>query len=179
MERILSELNVDPITSQEKRMQKRSHVETARSVITDLWSKHDTNVIPEIFAEDASYQDVAFKMEFLGHEGIKKYFDQVTGKIPDFKMELVELLEIGEHEGVTTVVTRWFYGGTFSDGKLDPVVFRLPGYSTVRLRDGKIFENIDMYGGSAFLQAIGMAGKSVEDYHDDHDQSAVYQDVIS
>jgi hypothetical protein len=29
------------------------------------------------------------------------------------------------------------------------------------------------------LQAIGMAGKSVEDYHDDHDQSAVYQDVIS
>lgn len=104
-------------------MQKRSHVETARSVITDLWSKHDTNVIPEIFAEDASYQDVAFKMEFLGHEGIKKYFDQVTGKIPDFKMELVELLEIGEHEGVTTVVTRWFYGGTFSDGKLDPVVF--------------------------------------------------------
>jgi hypothetical protein len=81
MERILSELNVDPITSQEKTMRR-------------------------------------------------------------LQMELVELLEIGEHEGVPTVVTRWFYGGTF-------------------------------------LRAIGMAGKSVEDYHDDHDLSAMYQDVIS
>lgn len=81
MERILSELNVDPITSQEKTMRR-------------------------------------------------------------LQMELVELLEIGEHEGVPTVVTRWFYGGTF-------------------------------------LRAIGMAGKSVEDHHDDHDLSAMYQDVIS
>jgi hypothetical protein len=59
MERILSELNVDPITSQEK----RSHEETARSVITDLRRKHDTNVIPEIFVEDASYQDVVIPLD--------------------------------------------------------------------------------------------------------------------
>lgn len=140
-------------------------------IIDELWTQHDATVIPKILDEDVVYRDVAFQMEFRGHAGVKAYLDQVVAKIPDFGMELVDLLEIGERDGINTVVTHWFYSGTFSAGTVEDKKFRHRGYSTIKFRGDKVVENFDYYSSADFLESIGMGGQSVEGYHETYDQT--------
>jgi steroid delta-isomerase-like uncharacterized protein len=130
----------------------------ARSITQRIWTDHDVNAIPEVFASDVVFTDVAFEMTYNGHEGVRAYFHRCLEHIPDFRVDLITVIDVGPG----MIATHWTYAGTYQL-PTGPKPFRLPGVSLIAVSaEGKVVKNSDYYGAQAFLSALGHAYASVE-----------------
>lgn len=134
---------------------------TAAMLADELWTRHDAGVIETLLTEDIVYQDVAFGYRFEGRLQVRSYFDQCTRSMADFSQQLVTVLPVNEN----TLVTHWFYSGTFRDAGLKlECPIRLPGYSVITLRGNQIASVADYYSGIAFVEALGLNGHTPQTF---------------
>jgi uncharacterized protein (TIGR02246 family) len=49
------------------------------------WETRDAELILDIFSEDATYQENPFSEPLVGHEGIRRYWEQATGNHRDIR----------------------------------------------------------------------------------------------
>ena len=95
------------------------------------WSAGDTALFLSLFAEDASYCDVALDKVFRGREAIRTFFEGTFVTFPDFKMEMVRSAVTPE-----AAAGEWVMSGTF----LGPSFGQSPTGKSFRVRMMASFE---------------------------------------
>ncbi len=70
----------------------KEHVLKVIEKYANAWINQDSNAIIELFSEDATYHEWAFDEPHIGHEGIKKYWeDKVIGEQTEIEFKLLDL----------------------------------------------------------------------------------------
>jgi steroid delta-isomerase-like uncharacterized protein len=117
------------------------------------WSTHDAPLFLSLFAEDASYCDVALGKVFRGREAINTFFKGTFITFPDFKMEIEHCAVTGEAAAGEWVMSGTFLGESFGvppTGK----AFRIQGCCFMRIADGLIVEHGDYWDPATFDRQV-------------------------
>ena len=131
----------------------------------DALARHDLDAIAAAWAP-GGHCHVAGQADATGPDGVRAYWAELFGAVPDFRIEIDALIAEDEQ-----VAVKWAAAGTFagpgSYQGIDPTYARLEleGLDLFRLRDGQI-EREDAYtDGSTFARQIGLlppSGSSAE-----------------
>ena len=90
-------------------------------------------------------------------EGVEEWFSNTFRAVPDFRMEVVDLLATGEK-----VAVRWHLTGTFSgDAKFEGAIatgakIDITGCDVLTVRDGKIVHNDAYMNGMQMARQLGV-----------------------
>jgi steroid delta-isomerase-like uncharacterized protein len=90
-------------------------------------------------------------------EGIREWFSNTFRAVPDFQMEIVDLVASGEK-----VAVRWHMTGTFSgDAKFEGAIatgakIEITGCDVLTVRDGKIVHNDAYMNGMQMARQLGV-----------------------
>ena len=115
----------------------------------------DTAPQEHAYAEDATIT-IHGVLEDAGKRDLIAYFEELWAAVPDFRFELLDLVEDGEQ-----AAARWRITGTFAGpGRfqgLDPTGARLDlqGVDVVTLRDGRIVRNDAYADGATVARQLG------------------------
>ncbi len=72
----------------------------------EMWNKADKGRIPEIFHPDFTFRG-SLGPVLVGHQQFAGYVDDVTGSLPDFRCDIVEMTEEANR-----VVAKMLFSGT-------------------------------------------------------------------
>jgi steroid delta-isomerase-like uncharacterized protein len=117
------------------------------------WTTQDTSLFLSLFAEDASYCDVALDKAFRGREAIKTFFEGTFVTFPDFKMEIERCAATREAAAGEWVMSGTFLGESFGmlpTGK----TFRVEGCCFMQIADGRIVEHRDYWNPATFDRQV-------------------------
>jgi steroid delta-isomerase-like uncharacterized protein len=126
----------------------------ARSVATtyfDALARHDLDAATACWAPDG-VDHLVGQTTVTGPDGVRAFFTELFGAMPDFKFEVERVVAEGDH-----VAVRWRASGTFSGETafqgIEPTGRRvtLTGIDLVHVRDGLIVHN------DAFSDGLGLA----------------------
>jgi steroid delta-isomerase-like uncharacterized protein len=90
-------------------------------------------------------------------EGVKEWFSNTFRAVPDFQMEIVDLIATGDK-----VAVRWHMTGTFSgDAKFEGAIatgekIDITGCDVLTVRDGKIVHNDAYMNGMQMARQLGV-----------------------
>jgi len=71
------------------------------------WSNNAPDEILSCFTDDAVFEDLAFEAKFTGKEQIRSFVDLTYAGVPDFKIELQQIVSESDHATAT-----WIMSGT-------------------------------------------------------------------
>jgi glyoxylase-like metal-dependent hydrolase (beta-lactamase superfamily II)/predicted ester cyclase len=132
---------------------------TPQAVMTayfDALTRHDLDAIAAVWAPDG-HCHVAGQADAAGPDGVRAYWAELFGAVPDMHIQIDEI--IGEGDQVTV---KWSATGTFagpgSYQGIEPTYARLDleGLDLFRLRDGQIVREDAYTDGSTFARQIGL-----------------------
>ena len=122
----------------------------------DALTRHDLDAIAAAWAPDG-HCHVAGQADAAGPDGVRAYWAELFGAVPDMRFTVDEL--IGEDD---KVAVKWSATGTFagpgSYQGIEPTYARLDleGLDLFRLRDGQILREDAYTDGSTFARQIGL-----------------------
>jgi glyoxylase-like metal-dependent hydrolase (beta-lactamase superfamily II)/predicted ester cyclase len=131
----------------------------ARSVATtyfDALARHDLDDAAACWAPDG-VDNLVGQTTATGPDGVRAFFTELFGAIPDFKFEVERVVAEGDH-----VAVRWHASGTFSGESsfqgIAPTGQRvsLTGIDLVHVRDGLIVHNDAFSDGLGLARQLGM-----------------------
>jgi steroid delta-isomerase-like uncharacterized protein len=131
--------------------------ERARDIFRRLFEERDLTEPSWYWADDLITRFQALDMTVHGPDGMADFFTSVFAAMPDFAMEIEDVLA---HERGATI--RWRARGTFTGAPwqgIEPTgaTIDLPGCDVMRFAaDGRVTENVVYYDGATFARAIGM-----------------------
>jgi steroid delta-isomerase-like uncharacterized protein len=124
------------------------------------WNERDWSAAEETVDENVIFHDQVREGDLPpGREGLRVAMERITTGIPDFVMDVHEIVAEGD-----TVVIRWSSTGTHAGNfnGLPPMgrVVTLYAISMVRLKDGRIVEGWQETGRLGMAQQLGMMPRS-------------------
>jgi steroid delta-isomerase-like uncharacterized protein len=129
--------------------------ERARTAF-DAINKREWNRAPEFWGPETVDHFLPVGV-FQGTEAIRRYFEEMTAAVPDFKLDVQNIVA----DGATSVV-QWRVTGTFDSAPfmgIEPTGKRIdmPGVDVIDWNDdGTIKHNTIYYDGAEFARQIGM-----------------------
>ena len=121
----------------------------------NAWSKHNVDIIDEVFAENGIYEDVAAGTVAHGREEIKNGLKENFIAVPDFKIELIDWFSSGNKlacQWIMSGTQTGDYPGLPATGKS----FSVRGASIAVIKDGKFKRWTDYYDFYLFLKQLGV-----------------------
>ena len=113
-----------------------------RDTLTGLfaaWSSGDVDAPAAYVTDDFRLMDTAFDQECLGWEAARAFFAYAMELNPGVHMRPIDIWSTDERD---LAVVRWVMTGSNAEtGK----PWEVEGVSTLRLRDGKVSEEVDYY----------------------------------
>ena len=131
--------------------------ERARDIFRRLFDERDLTDPGWYWADDLITDLKALEMTVHGPDGMADFFTGIFAAMPDFAMEIEDVLA---HERGATI--RWRARGTFTGAPwlgIQPTgsSLDLPGCDVMRFDpEGRVTENVVYYDGAAFARQIGM-----------------------
>ena len=122
----------------------------------DALTRHDLDAIAAAWAPDG-HCHVAGQADASGPDGVRAYWAELFGAVPDLRFTVDELIAEGDQ-----VAVKWSAAGTFagpgSYQGIEPTYARLEleGLDLFRLRDGQIVREDAYTDGSTFARQIGL-----------------------
>jgi steroid delta-isomerase-like uncharacterized protein len=130
------------------------NVTLVRRMVEDHWNRRNAALVPELFASNVSLQTPDGPLS--GHSGAMALLQTYDTGFPDFRINIDELLDAGEH-----VVLQWRFTGTFrgSLAGIPPTgrsVNMTPGIAIFRVEGGKISAGRLVWDKYELLQQMGV-----------------------
>jgi steroid delta-isomerase-like uncharacterized protein len=128
------------------------HVEGTENLVARwarAWSTRNTGLFLGLFAEDASYCDVALDKTFRGREAIKAFFEGTFATFPDFKMDAVCCAVTADTAAGEWVMSGTFLGESFGQAPTGKS-FRVEGCCFMRIAGGRIVLHRDYWNPTTF-----------------------------
>jgi steroid delta-isomerase-like uncharacterized protein len=127
--------------------------------LDEAWEKGDWQAAEEVVAEDVVFHDQVREGDLPpGREGLRVAMERVRAGMPDFTMDVHEVVAEGD-----IVVIRWSSTGThtgdFSGMPPTGRVGTLYAISMVRMKDGRIVEGWQETDRLGLAQQLGMVPK--------------------
>jgi len=113
------------------------------------WNTQDATLFLSLFAEDATYRDVALGKSFRGGHAIKTFFEGTFVTFPDFKMEVGFYAVTAETGAGEWVMSGTFLGESFGQAPTGKS-FRVEGCCFMRIAEGRIIEHRDYWNPATF-----------------------------
>jgi glyoxylase-like metal-dependent hydrolase (beta-lactamase superfamily II)/ketosteroid isomerase-like protein len=141
----------------------------ARQVVQryfDALARRDAGAAAACWAPDGVDRLIG-QTEAIGPEGVRAFFEELFGAVPDWQFEVEAILAEGDRAAV-----RWNAAGTFSGDRpfqgIAPTgaPLRMTGLDLLTVRDGLIVENDAFSDGMGLARQIGLlppAGSSAEE----------------
>ena len=132
--------------------------ETAREVVTEYFDAlREQDLDRAVATWKPGSKDVLHGVaDLVAPDGIRSYFSNLFAAVPDFRLEVLDMVAEGNQVGV-----RWRTDGSFS-GTGDVLGFapngrpiELEGADVLTVEDGKIVSNHAYTNGMVFAQQIG------------------------
>jgi ketosteroid isomerase-like protein len=101
---------------------------------------NDVEAFPRLAAVEGAYS---------GHDGVRRWWEQLLGAFPDFHAEILEVRDLGQ---LMVVVLRVRGRGAGSDTPLDSTIWHVNQF-----RDGKVIRWRVYTSESEALEAVGLA----------------------
>jgi steroid delta-isomerase-like uncharacterized protein len=121
----------------------------------NAWSRHNVDIIDDVFAENGIYEDMAFRTVNHGREEIKNGLKENFVAVPDFKIELIDWFS-----SKNMLACQWIMSGTqtgdYPDLPATGKSFSVRGASIALIKDGKFERWTDYYDGYTFLKQLGV-----------------------
>ena len=132
---------------------------TPQAVLTayfDALTRHDLDAIAAAWAPDG-HCHVAGQADATGPDGVRAYWAELFGALPDMRVGIDELIAEGEQVAVKWSATGTFAGPGSYQG-IEPTYARLDleGLDLFRLRDGLILREDAYTDGTTFARQIGL-----------------------
>jgi steroid delta-isomerase-like uncharacterized protein len=134
--------------------------ERARAIFRRLFDERDLSDPRWFWADDVAVRFHALDTVERGPDGMAAFFTDLFAAVPDWRMEVEEVLG---HDGAATI--RWRGTGTHSGAPWRGIAasgrrIDLPGCDVMRFAaDGRVVENVVYYDGATFARQIGMLPK--------------------
>jgi len=128
------------------------HTDGVENLVTQwakAWSTQDSVLFLSLFAEDATYRDVALDKSFRGLDAIKTFFEGTFVTFPDFKMDVSFCAVTAETAAGEWVMSGTFLGESFGHAPTGKS-FRVEGCCFMRLAEGRIIEHRDYWNPATF-----------------------------
>ena len=122
----------------------------------DALARHDLDAIAAAWAPDG-HCHVAGQADAAGPDGVRAYWAELFGAVPDFHIQIDEIIGEGDQVSVKWAATGTFAGPGSYQG-VEPTYARLDleGLDLFRLRDGQIVREDAYTDGSTFARQIGL-----------------------
>ena len=124
----------------------------------ESWRRKDLAGLLACFTEDCEYEDMAIAETWRGHEGIRKFYDQVFAGMPDFHVIFTRRFAT-EHDGAG----EWTITGTVQPGMAGLTTsraVRFTGLSTYAFVAGRIRQVRDCWDFRALERQLQPPGAS-------------------
>ena len=134
--------------------------ERARAIFRRLFDERDLSDPRWYWADDVVVRFHALDTVERGPDGMAAFFADLFAAVPDWRMEVEEVLG---HEAAATI--RWRGTGTHTGAPWRGIAatgrrIDLPGCDVMRFAaDGRVVENVVYYDGATFARQVGMLPK--------------------
>jgi glyoxylase-like metal-dependent hydrolase (beta-lactamase superfamily II)/predicted ester cyclase len=132
---------------------------TPQAVMTayfDALTRHDLDAIAAAWAPDG-HCHVAGQADASGPDGVRAYWAELFGAVPDLRFTVDELIAEGDQVAVKWSATGTFAGpGSYQGIEPTYAHLDLEGLDLFRLRDGQIVREDAYTDGSTFARQIGL-----------------------
>ena len=118
------------------------------------WNATDATAVADLFAQDATYEDLAFQVAFTGHEGIAQWIAITSQAIPDAHVDVEEAFRSGDR-----IAVRWTFTGTpeaIGEAVASGESFSVPVVTLMELDGDRIARVTDAYNLADLLRQIGL-----------------------
>jgi steroid delta-isomerase-like uncharacterized protein len=128
--------------------------EIARQLFAAL-NTRDFDCLSRLGHEDV-VDDFVVLGEVRGRAAVLKFFEELLGAFPDFRIDVARVTSAGE-----VAVVEWKAEGTFTGSPFQGILatgrrVRVRGVDCMRFEDGRLKHNTIYYDGASFARAIGL-----------------------
>ena len=132
---------------------------TPHAVMTayfDALARHDLDAIAAAWAPDG-HCHVSGQADAAGPDGVRAYWAELFGAVPDMRIQIDELIAEGDQVAVKWSATGTFAGpGSYQGIEPTYAHLDLEGLDLFRLRDGQILREDAFTDGTTFARQIGL-----------------------
>ena len=96
------------------------------------------------FTTDAIFEDLAFGVQFEGHEGVRQFAAITFQGAPDFRIEVEDVLVEGDR-AAASLIMRGTHEGDMPGAPADGKAFEIRACSQIIMRDMKIHRMVDYW----------------------------------
>ena len=118
------------------------------------WNNDDAAALAALFANDGTYEDMAFQVAFEGPGGVARWLQITSGAIPDAKVRVEETFRSEDR-----IAVRWTFSGTpvaFGPVQGTGRSFSVPVLTQMDLRNGRLVRVRDAYNLADVLRQVGL-----------------------
>lgn len=123
--------------------------------VAALQTSHEIDTLLELFAEDATFEDVALGIVAEGRAKIREMFESIYASMPDYAQTLVSAVA-DEHRGGVEWIMSGTLTGDFPGLKATGKSFSLRAAAAIQFRNGRIGRWADYWSVSTFKQQVGL-----------------------
>lgn len=123
--------------------------------VAALQTSHETDKLLALFAEDATFEDVALGMVADGRANIREMFESIYASMPDYAQTLVSAVA-DKHRGGAEWIMSGTLTGDFPGLKATGQPFSVRAAAAMEFRYGCISRWTDYWSVSAFRQQVGL-----------------------
>lgn len=131
-----------------------SSTEVAARIFAGV-AKRDLSVL-ESEAHPDVVEDFVAVGEFRGVSAVREFFAELYAAMPDFDLQVVKMLDAGDHAVVQWRATGTFIGTPFQGVHATGRRVELRGCDVMRIEAGRLVHNTVYYDGLAFARQIGL-----------------------
>ena len=131
-----------------------SNAELVRWAFESCLNARDTAPLRQFWTDDTveQFPDRTCR----GSDEIAAYFDEVFAALPDFHMDVREVVEQGDHVFIQWHLTGTHSGGPFAGIEATGKPIALDGIDHFVLRDGRVVSNFVVFDQMAFARQLGL-----------------------
>lgn len=122
----------------------------------EAWSRHDADEVMSFFAEEASFEDLAFAARFEGRDAIRAFVDLTYTGAPDFVVRPTEIV-VGQGRAAAAWTMSGTHLGDFPGLPATGRPFEVRAASLVSFEGGKIKTIVDYWNPVEFQRSVGLA----------------------
>jgi steroid delta-isomerase-like uncharacterized protein len=127
--------------------------------VAALQTSHEIDRLLQLFADDATFEDVALGIVANGHAKIREMFESIYASMPDCAMTLVSAVADKRRGGA-----EWVMSGTHMDDfpglPASGKSFSLQVAAMIRFSNGRISHWTDYWSVSTFKEQVGLEGNT-------------------
>jgi steroid delta-isomerase-like uncharacterized protein len=127
----------------------------ARRIVDEAWNKHNTNVLSELFSNDAPLHDPQNPNQLKGAQGAKATLETFLTAFPDLKITIEKEIADGDYvvQHLRAIGTNTgSFNGMPATGKKSNTI----GVMTTKFNNGKVVEAWSIFDSYGLMQQLGV-----------------------